>query len=165
MPKSWRRYEEAAQQLLQAMSEELGIDFFEGKQRVDGKLTGTSWELDGKGVREADQAFFIVECRRYTTSRQNQSRVGALAFSILDTGAAGGFIVSPLGLQEGAKKVAASANIHPILMDADASTQGYVARFLNKIFLADTYDTSTITHEVGMLLFDAEGNIIGEQPL
>jgi hypothetical protein len=89
------------------LAQEFGLNFVEGKQRIQGLRSGTAWEIDAEG----DQRFFIVECRRYTTSKQNQEKVRVLAYRISDTGAVGGILVSPLGLQEGAAKIAAAANI------------------------------------------------------
>ena len=53
-----------------------------------------------------NEGFVIIECRRYTKSRQSQEKIGGLAYRILDTGARGGILISPLGMQEGASKIA-----------------------------------------------------------
>ena len=71
-------------------------------------------------------AFVVVECRRYTTSRIKQEAVAALAWRIQDTGAVGALLVSPLGLQEGARKVAAAANVVAVVLNADATPQQFV---------------------------------------
>jgi hypothetical protein len=76
--------------LLNRFAKEFGFKFVEGKQKIQG--SATTWEIDAKGVA-GDEGFFIVECRRHTTSRQSQKDLGALAFSIVDTGAAGGIIL------------------------------------------------------------------------
>jgi hypothetical protein len=88
--KAWETYEEVAAYLLNRFVKEfgLGLKSVEGKQEIQGQRT--SWVIDGKGVAEDGRGFFIVECRRYTTSKQNQSQAGALAFTIMDTGAAAG---------------------------------------------------------------------------
>jgi len=123
-PKSWESFEEVAVYLLDQIAHEFGLQNFEGKQAIVGKRSGTKWEIDAKGVSENDEVFFIVECRRYTTSRQNQEKVGGLAYRIIDTGAKGGIVVSPLGLQEGAYKVAQAENIYHIILDEN-SCPGY----------------------------------------
>jgi hypothetical protein len=111
--KPWETYEQIAAYLLNRLAKEfgLGLKSVEGKQKVKGQRT--SWVIDAKGVAEDGKGFFIVECRRYTSkkSKQNQEQAGALAFSIIDTRAAGGIIVSPFGVQEGAAKIAAAENI------------------------------------------------------
>ena len=99
---------------------------------VPGKRSGIAWEIDAKGIGENDEIFFIVECRRYTTSRQSQEKVGSLAYRILDTGAKGGIVVSPLGMQEGASKIAQAETIYNVILDADSTTTEYILRFLEK---------------------------------
>jgi hypothetical protein len=103
--KAWRRYEEVARYLLDRFAKEFGLKFVEGKQEVEGQLT--EWEIDAKGVAEDDadgtEGFVIVECRR-RSKKQTQGEVGQLAFAISDTGASGGIVVSPFGLQKGAKE-------------------------------------------------------------
>ena len=101
-PPRWNTYEEVARHQLDMFSTDFGVDFFEGKQRLKGKRSGTKWEMDAKGVRKADGAIIVVECRRFTKSRQSQGKAGQLAYTILDLGALGGIIVSPFDVQEGA---------------------------------------------------------------
>lgn len=136
-PQQWRTYEEVATKILDRIRDALGLSAVEGKQSLPG-LSGTEWELDAKGIKQESDAFVIVECRRQTTSRIKQEEVAALAFRIQDTGAAGGFVVSPLGFQEGAQKVARSANIHSVLLNASATPQEFVLSFLGNLFLSLT---------------------------
>lgn len=91
----WMRYEEVATYLLNRFAKEFGLKFVEGKQHIQGQRSGTTWEIDAKGIAEGDEGFFLVECRRYITSKQSQEKTGALAYRIIDTGAVGGIIVSP----------------------------------------------------------------------
>jgi hypothetical protein len=159
----WKNYEEVAAFVLNDIREEFGIDEFEGKQSIEGERSGTTWEIDGKGVCEDEEIFFLVECRRFTKSRQSQERIGALAYRILDTGAAGGFIVSPLGLQEGAKKVAEKEKIHTIHLDANSTKDLYVATFLKEIRIGirETFDLSkSVTEKVSIFYTDKDGNHI-----
>jgi hypothetical protein len=136
--KVWRTYEEVAAFLLNRFAEEFGLTHFEGKQKVTGVRSGTDWEIDAKGIRDSDEIFIIVECRRYTKSKQNQENIGALAYRIMDTGAAGGIIISPLGTQEGAKKVASAENIHNVILEPKSTTEDYILKFLNKIMVGFT---------------------------
>ncbi|MCZ7654109.1 MAG: hypothetical protein M5R42_07210 [Rhodocyclaceae bacterium] len=69
---------------------------------------------DGEGI-------IVVECRQYRSKRQVQEQVAALAYRVLDTGARGAIIVSPLDLQAGAKKVAAAENVISVQLDADST--------------------------------------------
>ena len=145
--KSWESYEEVAAYLLGQMANEFGLRKFEGKQRIEGYRSGTEWEIDAKGVSDNDGIFLIVECRRYTTSRQSQEKVGALAYTIHDTGATGGIIVSPLGLQSGAEQIANAENIHSVILDPNSTTTDYFLEYLNGIRIGVS-DRVTISEKV-----------------
>ena len=135
MDGTWKSYEEVSAYLLDRCASEFSFARVEGKQKVNGYRSGTEWEIDAKGVREGDEGFVIIECRRRTKSKQKQEDVGALAYRISDTGASGGIIVSPLGLQEGAKKVAQAENIIEVQLDPNSTPQEFSMRFLNKLMV------------------------------
>ena len=135
MTTEWQSYEEVATYLLNQCAREFGLSKVEGKQSVPGLRSQTEWEIDAKGVSEGNEGFVIIECRRYTTSKQNQEKMGSLAWKILDTGAQGGIIVSPLGLQVGAQKVARAARIVNVQLSPDSTPYEFAMQFLNKIFL------------------------------
>ena len=138
--KAWRTYEEVAAYLLNRFAKEFGLKFVEGKQKIQGRQTDTTWEIDAKGVAEGNQGFFIVECRRYPNpkSKQSQKDLGALAFSIIDSGAVGGIIVSPFGIQKGAAKIAAAKNIISVKLTADSTPTEFVIQFFDKLCLGLT---------------------------
>ena len=119
--KAWKTYEEVAAEILDRNAEEFGLQRVEGKQHVRGTRSGTKWEIDAKGVKLGDEGFVIVECERHTTAGPNQELLGGLAYRIIDTGASGGIIVSPLDLQEGAVKVAAAEDIIHVQLDAECA--------------------------------------------
>ncbi len=127
----WRNYEEVAQYLLGQMATHFGLGRVEGKRFLAG-VSGASWEIDAKGVRENDQGFVIIECRRHTTQGVSQEQIAGLAFRIQDTGAVEGIIVSPLPLQSGARKVAASQRIQEVQLSPDCTTTDYVLQFLQR---------------------------------
>ena len=135
MPKKWESYEQVATYLLNQFASEFGLEGVEGKQRVEGKRSGTSFVIHAKGVREGNEGFVIVECRRYTKSKQNQERMAAIAYRILDTGAEGGILVSPLGLQKGAAKIASAENVHEVHLDENSTRTEYFMRFLNTMMV------------------------------
>lgn len=135
MADKWQSYEEVATYLLNQCAQEFGLSKVEGKQTISGLRSNTEWEIDAKGVNEGNEGFVIIECRRYTTSRLNQESIAALAYRILDTGAQGGIIVSPLGLQEGAEKVARAEKIVNVQLSPDSTPHEFAMQFLNKIFL------------------------------
>ena len=135
--KSWKSYEEVATYLLNQVASHFELARVEGKQKISGVRSGTEWEIDAKGILGGKrEGFVIIECRRYTTSKQNQERLGALAYRIIDTGAAGGILVSPLGLQEGAAKIAASEKIIEVQLNAHCTPDEFVIKFLNKLMVA-----------------------------
>lgn len=135
MTTEWKSYEEVATYLLNQCARELGLSKVEGKQSVPGLRSQTEWEIDAKGVSEGNEGFVIIECRRHTTSKQSQERIASLAYRILDTGAQGGIIVSPLGLQEGAQKVAQAERIVNVQLSPDSTPHEFAMQFLNKIFI------------------------------
>ncbi|MEW8351127.1 MAG: hypothetical protein AB2687_22705 [Candidatus Thiodiazotropha taylori] len=140
--RKWETYEEVAVYLLNEFANEFGLDTVERKQKVRGKKSGTNWVIDGKGFKKDGVGFVIVECRRYTTSKQNQEKVGGLAYRIYDTGAEGGILVSPLGLQSGAELVANAENVVSVKITPESSTNNYVMSFLNKVMVSLTDQVS-----------------------
>jgi hypothetical protein len=135
MKQTWRTYEEVATYLLNQFANEFGLTQVEGEQEIAGLRLGTNWKIDAKGVREGNEGFVIVECRRYMTSKQSQGKLASLSYQIHDTGAQGGIIVSPLGIQQGAAKIAASENILNVRIDANSTPTEFVMQFLNKLMV------------------------------
>ena len=130
---AWERYESAARDILQRLRGELGFSEVQCKQDVQG-VSGTTWEIDAKGVVEGSSAFFLIECRRYTKSKLKQEHLAALAWRVQDTGASGALAVSPLGWQEGAAKVAAASNVHEVRLSADSTLEQFVVSFLGTLY-------------------------------
>lgn len=133
---TWKSYEDVARCLLDKIGDALGLERVEGKQSLVGE-SGTTWVIDGKGVRANDGAIVVIECRRYTTSRLKQEYMAGLAWRISDVGASGGIVVTPIGVQGGGQIVAKSAGIEVVHLDANSTTD-YVLKFLNKVFLGVT---------------------------
>jgi hypothetical protein len=156
--KKWKSYEEVATYLLNQFAEKFELGRIEGKQIISGE-SGTEWEIDAKGYSTDGSHFLIVECKRYTKSGVNQAITGSLAWAIKDTGASGGILVSPLGLQEGAKKVADKAGIYEVRLDKDSTTTDYVLHFLNQVCLGFS-DGFTLSDSVSFTLIDKDGNVI-----
>lgn len=108
-----------------------------------GRRSGTRWSIDAKGVLTGSEGFVVVECRRQTTSRAEQEDLGGLAYRILDAGASGGIIVSPLGIQEGAKRVAAAEGIIEVTLDENSTTTDYIMRFLGRTLAGASLSADT----------------------
>ncbi|WP_114780098.1 restriction endonuclease [Vibrio cholerae] len=158
--KRWETYEEVAQYLIQQFSEHFKLNMVEGKQSITGS-SGTEWELDGKGIREDGSSIVIIECKRHTTRKITQEVIAGLAYRINDTSADGGIIVSPLGLQIGAEKVASHEKIISVRLDQNSTTQEYVMEFLNNIHvgLLDSVDIK-VSDSFSIIVTDRDGNII-----
>jgi hypothetical protein len=135
MKTHWKSYEEVAAYLLEQNAHEFGLNRVEGEQKIPGRRSGTIYNIEAKGIREGKEGFVIIECRRYTTSKQNQGKLGELAYRIIDTGAVGGIIVSPLGIQEGAAKIAANENILNVQLDANCTPTEFTMKFLKKLMI------------------------------
>ena len=129
--KKWESYEQAALNVIERFKEELDLKAVEGKQVIQGK--STKWEIDAKGIAEGTEAYVLIECRRYKTKKQNQEQVAAFAYRINDTGSSGGIIVSPLGLQAGAKKIAESNNIIEMKLHKDSKPETFMVEFFGKV--------------------------------
>ena len=155
----WESYEEVGRYLLDQFAAEFGLDRVEAKQNIPGERSGTSWEIDAKGIRQENDGFVIVEFRRYTTSRQSQEKMGGLAYRIIDTGAKGGIIVSPLGLQKGAKKIAEAENVVNVTLDENCNRHEYMMQFLNRVMIG-VQDTIILNDYVEIEVKDKNGNIV-----
>jgi hypothetical protein len=154
MAKKWERYERVTAYLLDQFKEHFGLDSVEGKQAVSGSLSGTSWEIDAKGIRGGDEGFIIIECRRHTTSKQKQENLAALAYRILDTGAKGAIIVSPLGPQAGAQKIAEATNIISVRLAPESTIADFLMGFLNQVMLGVS-DRITTSEDVRLEIHSA----------
>ncbi len=144
--KKWESYEQVAQHILNEMADQFGLEKVEGKQDVLGSKTGTSYEIDAKGIALGGEGFILIECRCHTTSKQKQEHIAALAYKISDSKAIGGIIVSPLGLQQGAEKIARAENIVSVILNDKSTTKNYILKFLNKVFLHITDEISVSDH-------------------
>lgn len=158
-PQSWQSYEQVAVEIMNNIATLLGLEGVQGKQSVYGSRSGTDWEIDGKGVKVGGESFVIIECRRYSTSKQKQEHVGALAYRIIDTGASGAILVSPLGFQEGAKKVAAAENIQELIMGTDSTSDAYVVKFLNNVVIGGPTAHVKVTAHFGAVVVGPDKNV------
>ncbi|PXX94649.1 restriction endonuclease [Halomonas sp. LBP4] len=157
-PKKWETYEQVATDLLNRFAMEFNLGHVEGKQLVPGQ-SGTKWEIDAKGIELGGDGFVVVECKRFTKGHVNQEVIGGLAFRIQDTGANGGVIVTPLGYQEGAKKVAEHAGIVTAKLSAEATRSDYVLEFLDKI-LVGVSDSVKVSDHVTVEVRNRDGKVI-----
>lgn len=85
--------------------------------------------------------------------------MGTLAWSIQDTGASGGILVSPIGLQAGARKVAARAGIHEVILRQDSTTTDYMLKFLDEVRLGVS-EKVNVEESITITIHDQDGNFI-----
>jgi hypothetical protein len=142
----WEKYEQVAIYLLNRVASALGLEHVEGKQKVIDSRSGMRWEIDGKGVKIGNEGFVVIECRRYTKSKQKPGQMAELAYRIHGIGAEGGILVSPLGVQEGAAKIAACENIQIVNMNENSTNTDYMLSFLNTVFVGAS-DTGHATED------------------
>ncbi|NLE05784.1 MAG: restriction endonuclease [Crenarchaeota archaeon] len=133
MDAKWELYEETAVKILNDLKSHFNLDQVNGKQKIKGNLT--TWEVDAKGICQNGEGIIIVECKRYKKKGINQDILAGLAFKIKDIGANGGIVVSPIGFQTGAAKIAAAENIIEVKLDPDCTTTDYICKFLDKVFI------------------------------
>jgi len=157
--KTWKTYEEVAAFVLNQCAADFGLGRFDGKQVIS-SVSGADWEVDARGWSEDESTFVIVECKKHTGTGISQAITGSLAYVIKDTGAAGGFLVSPQGLQSGARKVAAAEGIHEIKLDAKSTTSAYVGEWLGKMRAGFTDKTvGSITEHLSIKAMDKDGTV------
>jgi hypothetical protein len=129
---SWKTYEEVAALVLNQCATEFGIERVEGKQKVVAK-SGATFEVDARAWTAGNAAHLLVECKKHENTGISQAITSTLAWQILDTDAEGGFLVSPNGLQEGARFVATAANIHEIKLDPASTASAWFGDWLGKL--------------------------------
>lgn len=151
--KAWERYEDVTRQLLLDIREFLGISKVESKQQVQGN-SGTEWEVDVVAYDNNTGKIVLVECKRWQ-SKLPQSEVGGFAYRINDTNAERGIIVTKMGLQEGAEKVAKYENITFIKLTVDVTnySDDYIAKLSNRLFIKVTNELVTSTSCSSLVTF------------
>lgn len=152
--KKWRSYEDVATALLNEFRLHFRLAHVDAKQHIPGEAT--SWEIDAKAIVENGDGFLVVECRRYTRSRISQEQLGGLAYRIKDIGAQGGIVVSPLGFQVGAKRIAEKEHVMEVRLDPDSTTTNYILQFLNSAFVGISA-RSKVSASISMIITRNDG--------
>jgi len=98
------------------------------KEKLLGEKTKTSWEIDALGYDE-NRNLALIECKYYSSARVDQNTLAAFAYIIKDTGAYRGIVVTTLGLQEGAKKIAETEGIELIELAYNSTDKNFYIRF------------------------------------
>jgi hypothetical protein len=111
----------------------LGISEVEAKQRLIG-ADGEKWEIDARGVKVDEGGFFVVECRQRSTARLKKDDIAALAFKVNMVGAQGAVIVTSIGLQKGAEKVAKYQDFKMVFLPKEGTFEEFFARCGDRLF-------------------------------
>jgi hypothetical protein len=126
-----KTYEEVAKHILYEQRDFFGLERVEGKQDIPA-VNGTTYEIDVVAYRKGDERLVLFECRDYN-KKLNQEAVGGFAYRIQVIGAAKGYMITPIGLQAGAKLVADYEKIGHITIPRGSTPESYVVRFLNNV--------------------------------
>lgn len=127
------RYELVTKKILENLRHHLRFDNVGGKEKYQGE-TGTEWEIDASCYRKDTDTLVLIECRRKTTRRIPQEEMAGFAFRIRDIGAGEGLMVTPIGYQKGAKKVAKAARIGMATLNPEATESEYILTIANRLF-------------------------------
>jgi len=157
--KNWKNYEDVTKQILSDVRDCLGLGRIEGKQKVRGKISGAKWEVDLVAYGATDEKLILVECKQRSNSKLRQSDLAKLAYTIEDTGADRGIIVTTIGLQDGAKKIAGAEKITEMRVDPTSTSENYIAQITNQIF-GKRSERVHISDSVELKLRNSNGNLI-----
>jgi hypothetical protein len=132
----WRKYEDYTTQILNDERVHQYIEDYFGlydlkvkpKDKLDGKKTGTKWEVDAYGY-DINNQLTLIECKHYKSRFVEQNTIAAFAYIIQDIGARRGIIVTTLGLQSGAIKVAQAESIGLIQLHRNSTDSNFFVSF------------------------------------
>lgn len=171
----WRQYEDYTRKILndertrQYIKDSFCLSGFtvKPKKKLDGKKTGTQWEVDGYGY-DTNNQLILIECKHYNSRFIEQNTVAAFAYIIQDIGAKQGIIVTTLGLQAGAVRVAKAENIGLIKLHYNSTDQNFFVSF-NSLDQPSKENPSTslgsFTDEFNGISFAASTAIITTIPI
>jgi len=126
MVENWRNYEDAARKIigkLNSMKDELRIEKITDKQKIKGK-SGEEWEMEIMASDSESGKPILLECKCWAKPIPRDVIV-SLAYKIKDVGGDRAFIITPIGLQSGAKKLAGVEQIETILLTKDSTSSNF----------------------------------------
>lgn len=133
----WETYEDVARQLIDDIKIYLGLSLVNEDKREFKKNDGGKCEIDISAYDLSDGKLVLVECRK-KKKRLSNEEIDGFAYRIQQTNAKRGIIVTPLGLQQGARIAADGAKISLIRLDENSNKENYIARITQQIFLKVT---------------------------
>ncbi len=125
--KSWKKYEQVTSFILNKLNDvknELQLSRIEQKQRLKGK-SGNLWEVDAVGYDAVNGKPVPIECKLRSKDKIPQNALADFAYRIHDVGCERGIMVTTIGLQEGAKKIAITENIEIIKLNKNATADRF----------------------------------------
>ena len=155
--KRWETYEEVTKQLLNDVRDYFGLSRAEEKQKVKG-LSEAEWEVDVVAYNVDGGKLVLVECKHRSKAALSQDSLAGFAYKIKDAKADHGIIVTTIGLQEGAYKIAKSEGITVIKLDYNSTSDNYIAQITNQIFVKRT-DNVRLVESFKAELCDSNGNL------
>lgn len=156
--KKWCKYEDVVKQLIYDVRDFLEIGRVEGKQKIKGTLSSTEWEVDVVAYNARDEKLILVECKYRSHSKLSQEVLGGFAYRVMDAEADRGIIVTTIGLQEGASKVASASKIIELKLDPNSTSADYIAKIANQIFIKST-ESIKINDHINIEVRDANGDL------
>jgi predicted helicase len=148
----YEEYEDLTRRILndERVRSELDLNRVEAyKHKFTGKKTGTDWEVDAFGY-DLDGCLVLIECKHYETNKLNQNQLGAFVYTLQDLGAKRGIVVTTLGLQKGAIKVAKAENITLIKLDYHSNNENFTVNLVNKAVIQRTDQFKGISFSPGL---------------
>jgi hypothetical protein len=158
--KSWKSFEDAFREILQAHKEFFGLEGVECGPSEARSASGYVYDIEVVGYSRGEYKLVLFECRRKCRNLEPRD-AGELAYRIETTGAEKGYFVTTLdrGLAEGAKTIADFEEIGHIQLSADATPQVYLMKYLSSIFVG-VADTFSFSDSVSCEVRDRHGNLI-----
>ena len=124
---TWERYEDVARQLIDDIKSYLGLSMVNPDKKEFLKKDGGICEIDVSAYDMSDRKLVLVECRK-RNKRLSQEEVHGFAYRIQQTNAKRGIIVTPIGLQKGAKLAANGAKIGLVRLEPNSTLDNYIAQ-------------------------------------
>lgn len=118
--------------------------------------SGTTWEIECKGVRFGSETLFFIECRRYTTSLLDQESLGGLTYRIRDSGAAVASSFRHWGFKKVPRRSRRQKTSSPLKLNPDSRPELYVARYLDQL-RTGIQDRLWLSDFVTLILYDEHG--------
>jgi hypothetical protein len=130
-------YEDITRKIISENREFFGLNRVEPGPTSVPAIHGGKYKIEVLAYRKGDERLILFECRD-REDRLDQEETGGFAYRIQVTGAAKGYLVTPVGLQSGARIVADYEKIGQITIPRGATAGNYLARFLDQILLKST---------------------------